>query len=59
MFTNIKHTETEKIVIKQGQIQVLWGLKLMQFLGPPLRKYKITYTIWGLKMDIYFKREKK
>ena len=34
---------------KQGRIQVLWGLKLIQFLGPALRKriqnyeYKIRY----------------
>jgi hypothetical protein len=33
----------------QEQIQILWGLKLIQFLGPPLRKiiqsyaYKIRY----------------
>jgi len=33
----------------QGQIQVMWGLKLIQFLGPPFRKrirnyeYKIMY----------------
>jgi hypothetical protein len=38
MFTNTKHTETVKTVIQQGQIQVLWGLKLMQFLGPSLKK---------------------
>ena len=42
----------------QGQVQVLWGLKLIQFLGPSVRKeiqsyeYKIRceseYLFWAL-----------
>ena len=39
----------------QGPIQVLWGLKLIQFWGPLYGKeHKITNKKLGTKMNIYF-----
>ena len=39
----------------QRWIQVLWGLKLIQYLGPSSKekKYKITNTKLGTNVDIY------
>ena len=67
MFTNTKHTETVKIVIKQGRIQVLRDLKLTQFLESPLRKriqhyeYKMRYeneNLFRKRKEINFKFKK-
>ena len=38
----------------QGRIQVLWGLKLKQFLGPSVRKgIQNLTTKLGMKVNIY------
>jgi hypothetical protein len=43
----------------QGQIQVLWGLKLTQFWDPFWEKeYKITNTKVGIKVSAYLEWEK-
>jgi len=41
--------------LKQGRIEVLWGLKLIKFWGGPFKKkeYKITNTKLGTKVNIY------
>jgi hypothetical protein len=54
-----KHTETVKPAIKQGQIQVLWGLKLMQLLGPPLRKKIQNYEYKMRHKNEYLFRRRK
>jgi hypothetical protein len=42
--------------IGQRRIQVLWGLKVIQLLGPSLRNRvkQNTYTELGTKVNIYF-----
>jgi hypothetical protein len=43
-----------KTPCRQGRIQVLGGLKLLQFLGLSLeREYKITTAKLGTKVNIY------
>ena len=45
---------TYQITNAQGWIRVLCGLKLIQFLDPPLKKeHKITNTKLGTKVNIY------
>jgi len=39
----------------QERVRILWGLKLMQFLGPSLRKNN---TKLGTKVNVYLEREK-
>ena len=44
----------------QGQIQVLWGLKFIQFWDPFWEKeYKIINTKLGMKVSVYLEWEKK
>jgi hypothetical protein len=38
---------------KQGRIQVLWDLKLIQFLGPSLRK-RIQYNEYKIRYEIEY-----
>jgi len=40
----------------QGQIQVLWGLKFIQFWE---KEYKTTNTKLGMKVSVYLEWEKK
>jgi hypothetical protein len=47
------------ICVKQGQIQVLWGLKLVQFLGPSLRKKKIQNYEYKFRENEYLFRKRK
>jgi hypothetical protein len=53
-FFLLNYSLTIFLLFKQGWIQVLWGLKFVQFLGPLEGKdYNITYTKLGTKVNIY------